>query len=559
MVVPTPYDEERAMAMPPATSGQRVRSREEPEIERLIDALMRPGCYPHAVERVEVLQTHISYVLLAGDYAYKIKKPVNLGFLDFSTLEARRRCCDEELRLNRRTAPDLYLATLPITGSASSPALDGEGPAIEYAVKMRRFAQDALLDSMARRGELAAPLVDAIARKLAVFHAAVAVAGPGTRFGTPDQVVAPARANFEHIERLIGDSPDVAQLERLRSWSEREGARLAPSFAARKRGGFVRECHGDLHLGNIALIDGEPTPFDCIEFSADLRWIDVMNEVAFLVMDLADHRLAGLAIRCLNAYLEATGDYAGLAVLRFYLVYRAMVRAKVACIRAHQSGLTGSAKAAAEDEYRGYFRLAEDLMRTSKTALILTHGLSASGKTTVAGILAERLGAIRLRSDVERKRLFGLDAAARTASAVGAGIYAPDATRRTYDRLTDLTRVVLEAGRPVIVDATFLRDAERAAFRSLGKDLGVPVAFVSCTAPDAELRARIVAREQAGSDASEAGLAVLAQQRNAAEPASREEARETVVIDTSLPRERWDLPLKELAERLGIRTWTPGK
>jgi uncharacterized protein len=557
MVVSTPNDEE--MAMPPATSGQRARPQHEAGVERLIDALARPACYPYPVERVEVLQTHISYVLLAGEYAYKIKKPVNLGFLDFSTLEARRRFCDEELRLNRRTAPDLYLATVPITGSGSSPVLDGDGPAIEYAVKMRRFAQDALLDRVARRGELTAPLADAIARKLAAFHASVAVAGPGTQFGTPDHVMAPARANFDHIERLVGDSPDVAQLERLRASTEREGKRLAAWFAERKRGGFVRECHGDLHLGNIALIGGEPTPFDCIEFNADLRWIDVMNEVAFLVMDLADHHLPGLAIRCLNTYLETTGDHAGLAVLRFYMVYRAMVRAKIACIRAHQSALRGKAKTAVEAEYRGYLRLAEDLAHGGKAALILTHGLSASGKTTVGGVLAERIGAIRLRSDVERKRLFGLDAKARTASALRGGIYAPDASRRTYARLADLARGALSAGWPVIVDATFLRDAERAAFRSLARELAVSVAFVSCTAPDAELRARILARERAGTDASEAGLAVLAAQRDAIEPASQEEARETVVVDTTWPRERWDPPLAALAERLGIRTWNPGQ
>ena len=399
MMVCTPEAEfeKTVMAMRPATSEKRAGPKAESGIERLVEALTEPGRYPHPVERVEVLQTHISYVLLAGDYAYKIKKPVDLGFLDFTTLEARRQCCGEELRLNRRTAPDLYLATVPITGSDSNPVLDGPGPAIEYAVKMRRFAQDALLDHVAREGKLTPSLVDAIAARLAEFHASIDVAGPGAPFGEPDHVVTPSRANFDHIERLIGNSPDVPQLERLRSWTERESARLAPTFTERKRGGFVRECHGDLHLGNIALIGNEPTPFDCIEFNADLRWIDVMNEVAFLVMDLADHRLPRLAIRCLNGYLEATGDYAGLAVLRFYLVYRAMVRAKVACIRAHQSGLAGKAKAAVEAEYRGYFRLAEDLTRAGKTALVLTHGLSASGKTTVAGVLAEQLGAIRGR------------------------------------------------------------------------------------------------------------------------------------------------------------------
>jgi len=528
-----------------------------PAIGRLIDALARPGRYPHPVERVETLQTHISYVLLAGDYAYKIKKPVNLGFLDFSTLEARRRFCEEELRLNRRTAPDIYLATVRITGSETAPVLDGRGAAIEYAVKMRRFAQEALLDGAATRGELTPALVDAIARKIAAFHATVEVAEADSRFGSPDRVTVPPRENFDHIEKLIGDSPDVPQLERLRAWTEREGARLARVFAERKGAGFVRECHGDLHLGNIALIGDDPTPFDCIEFNADLRWIDVMNEVAFLVMDLTDHRLPGLAIRFLNTYLEETGDYAGLAVLRYYMVYRAMVRAKVACIRAHQPGLAGSAKAATEEAYRGYFHLAEHLARRGRTALTLTHGLSGSGKTTVAGMLAERLGAIRIRSDVERKRLFGFAAAMRTASAVGGGIYGSEASRRTYARLSDLARVVLDAGWPVIVDATFLRDAERAAFRSLGRELSAPVIIVSCTAPDAELRGRILAREQAGTDASEAGLAVLAHQREASEPPSREEIRDTIVFDTSQPRENWGPLLAQVGERVGVRAWNP--
>ncbi len=525
---------------------------------RLIEALSRGAIYPHPAEGVEVLETHISYVLLAGDYAYKIKKPLDLGFLDFSTLEARRRCCEEELRLNRRTAPDIYLATVRITGSETAPVLDGAGPAIEHAVKMRRFAQDALLDRMAKRGELSPTLVDAIARKLAAFHATVAKAERDSGFGSPAGVTAPAQKNFDHIKELIGDAPDVPQLERLRAWTEQEGARLASVFAARQRGGFVRECHGDLHLGNIALIGGEPVLFDCIEFSADLRWIDVMNEVAFLIMDLADHRLPGLAIRCLNAYLEVTGDFAGLAVLRYYMVYRAMVRAKVACIRAHQPGLAREAQAAIETEYRGYFHLAERLARRGRPALTLTHGLSGSGKTTVAGALAERLGAIRVRSDIERKRLFGLPETARTGSAVGGGIYDPRTTRRTYARLADLARAVLEAGWPVIVDATFLRDTERAAFRSLARELAVPAVIVSCTAPDAELRARILARERTRADASEADLAVLARQRDASEPPSLEEIRDTLLFDTSLPQEQWGPPLERIAERLGIQAWNPG-
>lgn len=520
---------------------------------RLIAALAEPARYPHAVARVERLETHISWVLLAGEYAYKIKKPVNLGFLDFSTLEARRRCCEEELRLNRRTAPGLYLEVVPITGAAADPTLGGDAPAIEYAVKMRRFDQAGLLDRVAKRGELTPALVEAIAHGIAGFHAQVAVAGTDSPFGRPDHVTAPALANFEHVARLVGESPDLALLAQLRKWTRREGERLAPAFAARKRDGFVRECHGDLHLGNIALVDGAPTPFDCIEFDAELRWIDVMNEVAFLVMDLFDHRLDGAAHGCLNAYLEATGDYGGLGVLRYYLVYRAMVRAKVACIRAHQPGVSGAARGESEREYRGYFDLAERLSRPGRPALVLMHGLSGSGKTTVAQALLERIGAVRIRSDVERKRLHGLAAQARTQSAVGGGIYGAEATRRTYARLAEAAAAAARARWPAVVDATFLRRSERETFRALARDVGAPCAILSCTAPEAVLRERIAARARSGGDASEADLAVLARQLEVREPLDDEELRDTIVLDAAAGPQAAEAAIAAVARRIGAQ------
>ncbi|MCL4798813.1 MAG: AAA family ATPase [Burkholderiales bacterium] len=516
---------------------------------RLIAALADPARYPHPVERVERLETHISWVLLAGEYAYKIKKPVDLGFLDFTTLEARRRFCEEELRLNRRTAPGLYLEVVPITGDAADPALGGDAPAIEYAVKMRRFDQAGLLDRVAKRGELTPALVDRIARAMAAFHGEVAVAAPDSPFGRPDGVAAPALANFEHVARLVGESPDRAQLARLREWTEREGERLAPAFAERKAGGFVRECHGDLHLGNIALVDGAPTPFDCIEFNADLRWIDVMNEVAFLVMDLLDHRLDPAAHRCLNAYLEATGDYGGLGVLRYYLVYRAMVRAKVACIRGHQPGVSDAVRGESEREYRGYLHLAERLSRLGGAALVLMHGLSGSGKTTVAQALLERIGAVRIRSDVERKRLHGLAAEARTGSAVAGGIYSADATRRTYARLGEAAAAAVRARWPAIVDATFLRRPERDEFRALARELGARFAILACAAPEPVLRERIAAR--GGGDASEADLAVLARQLEVQEPLAADELRDTIVLDAAAGPQAAEAAIDALARRVG--------
>jgi len=496
-----------------------------------------------------VLETHISWVLLAGEYAYKIKKPVALGFLDFATLQRRRFYCEEELRLNRRTAPRLYLEVVPITGSESAPRLGGQGEAIEYAVRMRRFPQEALLSGMAQAGALGPGQIDALARATAAFHARAARAEGAQAFGTAAEVLAPAMQNFDQIEALVGPGEEMSELERLRAWTRDEHARLRQAFEARKAGGFVRECHGDLHLGNVALIDGQPTPFDGIEFSEALRWIDVMSDVAFVVMDLADRRLPRLAYRFLNAYLEDTGDYAGLSVLRFYLVYRALVRAKVACIRVHQRGVAAEELRRGESEHLQYLRLAHSLASGSRRALVLMHGLSGSGKTTVARQLIDALGVLRVRSDVERKRLVGLEAQARSGSALGAGLYAADLTARTYARLADLARAIVAAGYPAVVDATFLSRAQRGAFAALAHELGVPFAIADCQAPEAVLRERVALRERAARDASEAGLAVLEQQLASREPLSGDELRARVVFDTSVGP---DAAAVELAARLGL-------
>ena len=516
----------------------------------MIDALRDPKCYPHPVERVEVLETHISWVVLAGEYAYKLKKPVNLGFLDFSSLERRRFFCEEELRLNRRTAPQLYLELVPITGSDSAPRLGGQGEAIEYAVKMRRFPQQALLSRMAQDGALGESHIDALARGVASFHARIARADPTRPFGSAAEVLAPALQNFDQIEDLIGADADVPALERLRGWTQREHARLRATFEARKAQGFVRECHGDLHLGNIALLEGAPTPFDGIEFNPALRWIDVMSEVSFLVMDLIDRKLPRLAWRFLNGYLEAAGDYAGTSLLRFYLVYRALVRAKVACIRDHQPGLDARGHGRAGREFLEYLRLAQALAAIPPRALIVMHGVSGSGKTTVAQELLEAYGAVRLRSDVERKRLQGLGAQARTGSALGAGIYSADLSAQTYARLAALSEAVVDAGYPVIVDATFLTEAQRSAFAAVAREAGVPFAIAACEAPESVLRERVAARQREASDASEAGLAVLGQQLESREPLTERERAVSVRFEAGREPQA---AVAALARLLGLR------
>lgn len=495
----------------------------------LISALLRPDAYPHPVTEVRLIETHISWVLLAGEYAYKLKKPVDLGFLDFSSLDKRRLYCDEEVRLNRRLAPAIYLDVVPVTGSETAPRLQGDGPVLEWAVRMKAFPADATLD---RETAITPAHIDAIADRIARFHKTIAVAGETDPYGTPEAVMHPVRENFSQLRPLIpdGDAGRAAngKLDALARWSEAEGNRLASFFAARKATGYIRDCHGDLHLGNIAWVENAPLIFDCIEFNPDLRHVDVISEVAFLFMDLTERGHAGLAWRFLNRWLEHTGDYAGLDGLRFYLVYRAMVRAKVAGIRHAQDPQAGFA-----DALR-YLELAERLCRRAPISLTLMHGCSGSGKTWASQRLLETLGAVRLRSDVERKRLFGLDALADSTSVAG-GIYGSEANQRTLERLLDLAETLLACGFTTIVDATFLARSWRRPFFELAQRQGWPVHIVAMDVDAERMRSRILARERRADDASEAGLAVLEAQQKSLEPLDENEAENSHRFDPDKP------------------------
>ncbi|MHB8950721.1 MAG: bifunctional aminoglycoside phosphotransferase/ATP-binding protein [Rhodoferax sp.] len=486
----------------------------------LIQALLEPTRYPGTVQRVELVQTHISWVLLAGDFAYKIKKPVKLSFLDFSTLAQRQRYCENELRLNHRFAPDLYLEVLTIGNTPQDPQWGGAGTPIEYAVKMRRFDEAGRLDRVCARGELLPRHLSDLADTLSAFHQAAAVAPQDSPFGAPAQVMAPMRDNFDALLDGLpsADLPD--RLKSLMTWTEAKFAELTPLLLARKQAGRVRECHGDLHLANLVLIDQRVRMFDGIEFSDRLRWIDVASEVAFTYVDLIAHQQSGLAGWFIDEYLSHTGDYEAAALMRFYGVYRAMVRAKVAAIRTRQTQDDGR-------EALAYIALAERLTRAPAARLVITHGLSGCGKTVASNELLlgdPHANTLRLRSDVERKRLAGLSGSERSGALLNAGIYTLDAHGRTYGHLLEQARRLLQAGWSVVVDATFLRRADRDAFRALARDCGVAFSILAPQATPAQLRQRILARTAAGQDASEATLDVLAQQMRTLEPLRPDEA-----------------------------------
>jgi len=490
----------------------------EPDLPPLIRALLEPQRYSPALARVELVQTHISWVLLAGDFAYKIKKPLNLGFLDFSTLALRQRYCQEELRLNRRYASDLYLGVVDIFNTPADPQWQGTGAPIEYAVKMRRFDAAARLDRVCARAELQPQHLSDLAGTLVAFHASAAKATSTSKFGSPSQILAPALANMDDLLRDFPGADAAGRLGALRGWTEAQFKLLTPLMQARKRQGRVRECHGDLHLANLVLIDQRVRLFDGIEFSEELRWIDVASEIAFAYMDLLAHAQPGLGNWWVDEVLSRSGDYEAAQLLRFYAVYRALVRAKVAALRATQTQGDGA-------EALAYIALAERLAAPPPARLIITHGLSGCGKTVASSALlqSDPAATLRLRSDVERKRLFGLSGTARSGSAVAGGIYTAEAHAQTYAHLRELAAMLLRAGWSVIVDATFLKRAERESFRTLAKANEVAFSILAPLATPAQLRERILARNALERDASEATLQVLAQQMQVVEPLTQDE------------------------------------
>lgn len=503
------------------------------EQQRLIAALRDPAVFPHAAKHVRIIETHISWIVLAGRYAYKIKKALDLGFLDTRTLASRQHDCNEELRLNRRLSPKLYLAVVPIGGSTTRPQIGAE-PAIEYAVRMRRFASVKTLDQLAKRGKIEAPHMDVLAATLAHFHRAL----PPLNDDYAASLEQTVRQNFTQLNALLHDTDAVASLHALQCTSTQIFNGLRQHLVQRQQQGWVRECHGDLHLGNIALIGTTPTPFDAIDFNPALRRIDVLDEVAFLFMDLLHHQLSAQAYRFLNAYLEISGDYTGLEVLRFYTAYRATVRAKVNAIRAQQATLTPAQQAHAMTACHAYLATARSCLAGQSPALLITHGLPGSGKSSFAQLVVQDIGTIRLRSDVERKRLFGLTAL-ENSHAGGHDIYSAAATHATYARLLDAARNLLRAGFTVIVDAAFLRHDERVNFQRMAQEMRVPFIIVSLCADDATLRDRILQRQKQGNDASEADLAVLEKLRGVQEELSAQEQSYALTLNGAQDETAW--------------------
>lgn len=497
--------------------------------DTLVRALQNPELYDHPVDEFQVIETHISQVILTGEYAYKIKKPMDFGFLDFSTLVRRKHFCEEELRLNRRLAEPLYLEVLPITGSPEQPVIGGTGEAFEYVIKMRQFGQDQLFDRLQEQDQLDPALLTDLAQQVAKFHDQLPPVADDKPLGTPDAVFAAMQENFDQIRPMIDDTELLAQLSNLEAWTETTFERHRELIEQRRNNGLVRECHGDLHLANITRFQGEVTVFDCIEFSEPFRWIDVINDLAFLLMDLESRREQALANLVLNTYLEYRDDFEALPLLPLYKAYRAMVRAKIALFTMANPALSAEEKSGLMQRYRDYAQLAEDYSVIPNPYLLATTGLSASGKSCVCTSMAGELGLIRLRSDVERKRMHGLAPLENSKSATGGNLYTQEATEQTYQRLADIAGHLLAAGLPVVVDAACLKEHERSLFASVAEELAVPFALLHCEAPEELRREWIRSRVN---DASEATEALLDEQQTWYEPLTTEERSHTIHLHT---------------------------
>ncbi len=470
-------------------------------------------------------ETHISWVILHDEFAYKIKKPVDFGFLDFSNIELRRHYCEEELRLNRRFSPELYLAVVRITRGEHGMEIDGDGVVIDYAVKMRRFDEAQLLDDIAARGDLDNTTVRALAREMARLHEALPSHTPppdGDAPGTPGALREAIEQNFRQIMHYPLADAVAQQLGEIDRWSQRSFQALHPLMTQRLEQGRVVDGHGDAHLGNIALVNDRVRLFDCIEFNASFRIMDSISEIAFLAMDIDARGLHWASCRLLVDYLEYSGDYGGLPLIDLYRCYFAMVRAKVSLLRESPK------KAGIEDtegyrDFLHYLEIAHASTRPRPVFIAITHGVSGSGKSTIAGALVETSGAVRIRSDVERKRLAGMAPEQRSEVRQQHSLYGAAMTGKTFARLEALAKTVIEAGFAVIVDATFLESRHRLPFQRLARELSVPYVILDCGAPLDELRRRLIARARQAEDASEADVAVMEKQLARAKPLTAEE------------------------------------
>ncbi|MBW4661982.1 MAG: AAA family ATPase [Drouetiella hepatica Uher 2000/2452] len=493
----------------------------------LIQQMMQPEFYPHPVQPpIQLIQTHVSYVLLTGDYAYKLKKPVNFGFLDYSTLEKRQHFCQEELRLNQRCAQELYLEVLPIAEEGDRFQLNGSGTPADYTLKMQQFPQDGLLANLHRQGKLTEALLQELAKTIAQFHAKISTSDYIRGFGEPTRVREAIDENFQQTEQYIGRSQTQTQFDETRAYNDRLFAEHSDLFVARMQQDRIRECHGDLHLDNICLWNDRLWLFDCIEFNESFRFVDVMFDIAYVIRDLEASDRPDLSTLFLNAYIEQTGDWEGLQVLPFYVNRQAYVRAKIVSFLLDDPAISAADKEKAKETAARFYRLAWHYSQPRQGKLTLMCGLSGSGKSTTARQLASLSSAIHIRSDAVRKHLGGIPLNQRGDES----LYSAEMTQKTYGRLLELGIMLAQQGYSVILDAKYDRYVLREPVLAAAQKQEIPLQIIHCDAPSEVLRSRLQKRT---GDIADATADLLPQQF--LEPFSPTELPYVKTLDTTQP------------------------
>ena len=520
-------------------------------IRKLIKSLLKPAAYPEPTAEVRLIETHVSFIFITDRFVYKVKKPVDFGFLNFTTLDRRRFYCEEEVRLNSRLCPEIYLGVVELRSSPAGAAFaarserSGPGTLIDYAVKMKRLPEERMLARLLESGELPPSRLQELARVIAEFHAGAARGERIDLQGSPEAIRANWEENFRQANACAALTLPARDLALMRAWVERFLAEQAGLLRDRVAGGFIRECDGDLHLGNICLTD-RICIFDCIEFNERFRFIDTAADIAFLLMDLEYAGRADLCPPFLEAYQEASGDRGLPPLLGFYQAQRAFVRGKVKSFRLAEEGVPAEEARATRAAASRYFRLARGYCLRDRLApsLILTCGLMGSGKSALARELCFELGLRSLSSDLVRKSRAGREPDQRGEEEYDQGIYAPAATRATYQALLEGARQALGEGRSIVVDATFRRAGDRAEFRALAAGLGAQFFLVHTDCPVEVLRERLEQRRGDPTAVSDGRWELLPRQMAEFEAL---EPGEAINADSTLPlAEEVDLVLRAM-------------
>ena len=500
-------------------------------IPTLIQQMLKPDFYPHPVsKKIQLIQTHISYILLTGDYAYKVKKAVNFGFLDFSTLEKREHFCQEELRLNKRGAAQLYLEVLPINQDGEQYHLGGTKKPVEYVLKMHQFPQEGLLSTMLEGGKLSESDIEDLGKVVARYHNQTETSDYISSFGEVDKVRLSIDENYELTGKYIGKAQTETQYKETKAYTDNFFTQHPQLFVNRIKNKRIRECHGDLHLRNICMWNSQILLFDCIEFNESFRFVDVMYDIAFTVMDLEARTRKDLANIFLNTYLEQTGDWEGLQLLPLYLSRQAYVRAKVACFLLDESEVSVNEKEESRKIAANYYKQAWNYTKPQQGKLFLMSGVSGSGKCTVARYLSPKFEAIRIRSDAVRKHLAGIPLLERGSDK----LYTDAMSSKTYSKLLELGIMLSTQGFTVILDAKYDKQNIRADVILAAKKHQIPLKIIQCTAPEEILRDRLNRRS---GDITDATANLLSSQLQNAEPFSDEEKSYLKIIDTTKPLE----------------------